>query len=252
MTPFKIRVRDRFDGASASYDGVGEVQKASAAYLVERLVAWDRHFYPRTILDLGTGTGYLPEQLMPHYAEAAYLLNDIAPRMIERARQRFASHGRFDVCVGDMETMPFADYDLITSNLALQWVQDLFGTLDKFYRKSRVFAFSCLLEGTFQEWRALLEEEGLTSVMGGYPKESLLADFCHRLSGGTPFLQAKDFKLQFQNVRCFLDYLRRLGAHTGHQSIPPQRLKALWRDHDKPFQITYRVFFGILRSEKKG
>ena len=62
----KRKIKHRFNGASNSYDKVACVQKQSAELLVQKLQEFDKLFYPQTILDLGTGTGYIPEILLPH------------------------------------------------------------------------------------------------------------------------------------------------------------------------------------------
>lgn len=60
--------------------------------------------------------------------------------------------------VGDEESLPFADksFDVITSNLALHWVNDLPGTMTKcreLLKDDRIFIASMFGEGTLQELR---------------------------------------------------------------------------------------------------
>lgn len=52
----------------------------------------DRDLEPRTILDLGCGTGLLSEKLVEWYPEASLTLVDANPSMIARARERLGHH----------------------------------------------------------------------------------------------------------------------------------------------------------------
>lgn len=63
--------------------------------------------------------------------------------------------------VGDEENLPFApnSFDVITSNLALHWVNDLPGTLKtcrRLLKDDRLFIASMFGEGTLQELRNCL------------------------------------------------------------------------------------------------
>ena len=78
-----------FNKASHSYDTVAHIQRHAAEFLVGKLLALS-NCVPKTILDLGTGTGYIPELLLLKYPDSSYYLNDIAYEMLERCRVKFS------------------------------------------------------------------------------------------------------------------------------------------------------------------
>lgn len=74
--------------------------------------------------------------------------------------------------MADEESLPFAEktFDVITSNLALHWINDLQGTLTtcrSLLKDDRIFIASMFGEGTLQELRnclILAEQERLSGV----------------------------------------------------------------------------------------
>lgn len=249
MPPLKQIITKRFDAACTTYENISQVQKHSAEFLVKTLREIDSSFIPQTVLDLGTGTGYIPEILLQYYPQSHYTLNDIAPKMVAMAKNKFSAHNNIDFCVGDMENIVFKDYDLIISNLSLQWVNDLDAVIQKFYNKSRMFAFSCLLDGTFGEWDSILKSYGLTSTLKQYPKLGNLILLCEEANAGRFCFVAKNFQLTFANAYAFMQYLKNLGAGTGNATAPLRVLRALIANHDQPLTITYKIFFGIMQKQ---
>ncbi len=71
MIPLKKKIRNYFNKASNSYENVAYVQRQSAEFLVEKLLEVN-DIYPQTILDLGTGTGYIPELLIKYYPKSLF------------------------------------------------------------------------------------------------------------------------------------------------------------------------------------
>jgi len=84
---------------------------------------------PLRILDLGAGTGILSAHLAQAFPAASFDLIDLAPAMLERARERFAeAPSRFRFCVGDFSASPWpggsGDFDAIVSAVAIHHVDD--------------------------------------------------------------------------------------------------------------------------------
>ena len=193
----KVIVRQRFDAASQSYDAVATIQKECAQILVAHLEKKLPGFYPSSILDLGTGTGYVPETLFPHFPKSAYTLNDIAPQMLTHAWKKFGHSIQFESHLGDMETTDFPQHDLIISNFALQWTTDLGSTLERLYQRANVLAFSCLLEETFQGWTNLLQQSGIDTPTNPYPSLSGLEGLLRSLQPKDFSVDARSFSINF-------------------------------------------------------
>lgn len=243
----KKAIQVQFNLASRSYDSVAYIQKKSAQLLVTYLQKVASGFYPKTILDLGTGTGYVSEMLLPFYSHSIFMLNDIAPGMINKAKEKFSHYCTFNFCVNDMEYSEFDNYDLIISNFSFQWLNQLEQTLQKFYSQSKLFAFSCLLDGTFKEWEQILKNYALPTPLHNYPTEQKLNKFLLMLGNHTQFFKVKKFRLSFDNPRIFMDYLKKLGATATTNHLPLQKIKNLIAAHNHNFSVTYNVFFGIIK-----
>ena len=78
------------------------------------------------MLDLGAGTGLLSAFFADAYPNARFTLMDVAPEMLQKARERFAAGAeRFDFRAMDYIAEPFAaSYDLVVSCLSIHHLED--------------------------------------------------------------------------------------------------------------------------------
>lgn len=242
----KDQVWQHFHRASSSYDDVARTQRECAALLTGLLERILPDFAPSSILDLGTGTGYIPELLLKKFPASLYSLNDIASGMLERAKQKFGADDRFSFVLGDMESVDFSSHDLIISNFALQWADDFEATIAKLHQKSEVLAFSCLLDGTFEEWRKLFEGKSLPIPTYQYPSQARLEEFLLSLKPEEYSFEARDYKITFPNALSFMRHLKQLGASTPNHAISLRDLRELIITNDREIAVTYKVFFCIL------
>lgn len=74
-----------------------------------------------SVLDLGAGTGLLTAMLADAFPQARFTLSDVAPAMLEVAKERFASQGdRFAFRVEDYLAQPLSgEFDVVVSALSL-------------------------------------------------------------------------------------------------------------------------------------
>ncbi len=82
----KPAARRAFERAAAGYDTVAVLQQEMASRLLERLNYV--RLAPRTILDLGAGTGLALDDLQRRYRQARVLALDFAFEMLRLARRR--------------------------------------------------------------------------------------------------------------------------------------------------------------------
>lgn len=246
--PIKHNIRTRFDKASSTYDSVAHIQREVAKHLVGKLIEFEDDFVPEIILDLGAGSGYIAEILLPLYPHASFALNELSSQMIKVAQKKFRGKNNFYFIHGDMEEGRFINYDLIISNLALQWVNDLQSTLEKFCKKSKILAFSCLLDGTFNEWEGILESYELMSVLRKHPTKEEMILNCENMKASKIYFEVKDFQVKFENAYSFMKYLKNLGATASAFSIPLNIVKSIIKDYDKELVVTYKIFFGIIKK----
>ena len=142
-----------FHTNAAQYDRHVQVQKRVVMQLTGS-VALHLGCAPERILDVGTGTGALLEQLHARYPSARQAGVDIALNMCLKCQQKLGA--ACQVVNGAAEALPFrtATFDLAVSASVLQWVSDLPGALRELYRVVRpggniAVAFFC--HGTLQE-----------------------------------------------------------------------------------------------------
>ena len=160
----KQKSRLSFDKAASQYNKYALLQQQVAVNLLRHLR--DReNSSPRSILDLGCGTGQVTEVLSDRYPGAELTALDFSPRMLEQTEQRMHALGAHATTVcADADSLPFAtgSYDLIVSSLMLQWSSDLYATLSGINRvlaDNGMFCFSSFSEGTLWElkksWEAV-------------------------------------------------------------------------------------------------
>lgn len=232
-------IQKNFDRASHSYEKVAFIQRQVAESLVNILKKFDVQNI-NTILDLGTGTGYIPELLLSNHCNANYSLNDISSCMLNICRKKFLHYSsQFEYINYDMETLNFQNYDLIISNLAMQWAKDIYSLIQKCCENSKIFIFSTLLNGTFQEWQEIIYEYENTNILKEYPTANFLVLQCN-----FSHYEVQEFKITFDSPLQFLYYLQQLGVMYSEKSLQLKTLKKLIRI-EKPLSVTYKVFLGI-------
>lgn len=249
MTAPLKQIQTRFNKASRLYDNVATVQRNAAEFLVDKLLKHP-NFAPQTVLDLGTGTGYIPALLLPKFQQSSFYLNDIAEEMIEVCKAKFAKMTNIYYLIGDMMALNADRYDCVISNLALQWTHDLEHTLKFFHAKSsHVFAFSTLLEGTFQEWENIIQQYQSIQLLI-YPKAEELINLCTQLKKPDQLFEfwLMDAPLSFGSNTAFMHYIKSLGASSSSHLIQLSHLKKLIKAPSQNLTVTYKIFFGIFRT----
>ena len=244
MNALQSTLAKRFDRAAHTYDGAADVQKSSAELLARALVQRaDRA--PASILDLGSGTGYLVELLLQYFPDSQYTLNDISPKMLAVARNKLGQRANVAYQLGNFEQDAFKPHEWIVSNFSLQWAQNLNRTLRSLYGQADTLAFSCLLDGTFSEWETLLQSRGIPSTLLDYPTAEALVATLQSLPGAL-WVESKNFSITFPHARAFTSYLKSLGATLGARPLSQKHMRILFA-HNEPVQMTYKVFFAILK-----
>ncbi|MBM3631905.1 MAG: methyltransferase domain-containing protein [Alphaproteobacteria bacterium] len=248
MTEQLKQIQACFNKASKSYDDVACVQKDSAGFLVNKLLE-HQDFVPRNVLDAGTGTGYIPELLLQKFPQTLFYLNDIALEMLEVCKAKFAKTPNIYYIPGDMLELDADLYDCVISNFALQWSSDLQYAINFLHSKSSdIFAFSTLLDGTFNDWHNIISDYQSTKILD-YPKAEELISLCTTLKRNDQGFEywLMDYPLSFNNPIGFMRYLKSLGASAPGNLVRLSNLKKLLKTEAQSLTVTYKIFFGIFR-----
>ncbi|UXZ54640.1 malonyl-ACP O-methyltransferase BioC [Halomonas sp. 7T] len=166
---WQASVARAFSRAAPQYDALASAQREIGKALWRALPT-----HAKSVLDLGCGTGYWTQQLAARYPHAHLTGLDIAPGMLAHAQALYG-----DVITwqqGDAAALPFESsrFDLIVSNLAIQWCSDINAVMQELARvltPGGEVHITTLLPGTLKEvataWQrpeALLQMPDAASV----------------------------------------------------------------------------------------
>ena len=120
----RLAMRAAFDKAATSYDAVAVLQQEVADRLVERMDLMTMK--PISILDAGSGTGFVSQLIAARYPKAKITALDLAFNMLKQAKGKRSFKQRFNrqFCHvnAEVENLKFADAsdELVISGLTLQ------------------------------------------------------------------------------------------------------------------------------------
>lgn len=239
-----------FDHASHSYDAHATVQKQCARHIAKLThQTWQGHLKGHqgpTVLDVGTGTGFVPQLLRPHFPKALFILNDIAANMLKTAHTNLSAHNRLQCLEGDIEICSLPPVDIVTASLSLQWVQNLEHTLFRLFKTARLTVFATLLEGTFHSWRTILKAHHLGASLKAYPA---LKDVQQMIAQCQPTFctqEVKRFLLPFANPKEAVRHLKKTGTQTAEQSAFLPNLMHFLKTNTAPVTLEYNVLFAAI------
>lgn len=212
----KSSARRSFEQAAAGYDGAAVLQREMADRMLERLdyIRLD----PRLVLDLGAGTGYAIEGLQKRFRKARVLALDFALAMLEKAQGRGSWLNRPRCVCADVEALPFADasLDLVFSNAALQWCNDVqgsFGECLRVLRPGGLLMFTTFGPDTLWELRdAWAAADGYSHVSPFLDMHDV-GDALVRARFADPVLDAERLTVTYDKARDLMRDLKTLGAH---------------------------------------
>jgi malonyl-CoA O-methyltransferase len=196
---------------------------------------------PHRVLDLGCGTGTLTVELGRKFPRAEVVGLDIAPGMIEVARQRAGRNVSFQLGDGE-ELAGEREWDLIVSNATLQWLDAArtFAGVARLLKPQGLFVFSTFGPQTLIELRT-----------GGFPVHSFLSpDELRQLA--VPLFARAEFTahnrlVAFPNLKELLHYLRELGANTpAYQRRADLSAFRRFRERHPLVTATFEVVNGLL------
>lgn len=230
------KIASAFDAAATTYDSNSALQRRVA----DELIGQARTTRPKTILDIGCGTGHLTKRIAERWPEAQITALDVSRAMLDEVARKLpnARTIRCDAAaIASSQT-----YDLIFSSMALHWMPDPRAVLARWSRllnASGQLHVALPIEGSLHEWREACAAAGMQDGLWGFPS----ADFAEGLGRSAT---TKAHSLLFRSAREFLDSMRKTGADTAridHRPMPAGRLRRLLEIYGDRFIATYRVLY---------
>lgn len=250
------RVRASFEDAAASYDAAAVLQLEVGQRLLDRLDLM--RIAPRTLLDLGCGTGRISARLHTRYPQATLVTADLAHAMLQAARDHGAPAGT--LLGADAHRLPLADrsVDLLFSNLMLQWCLDLdtvFAELRRVLRPGGLLLFTTFGPDTLGELRASWAEVDDRNHVNAFFDMHDIGDLMVRARFADPVLDCERLTVTYDELHGLLRDLKAIGAHNSTVGRPRgltgrRALRVLtdayetFRDADGRLPATYEVVYG--------
>ncbi len=205
-----------FGAASSSYDAAAWLQNAVRQELLSRvdLLATP----PRAILDLGAGTGVAAVTLKRRFRRATVTAADIAAPMLAVARGRSRFWRRIRCVEADARALPFEDasFDLVFSNLMLQWLQPPDAALREIRRVLKpggLLLLSSFGPETLQELRAAWAAADDGVHVNDFVDVHDLGGAMQRAGFSEPVLDVDRHLRCYPDARALMRELKALGAH---------------------------------------
>ena len=218
----KRAVRKAFSKAATQYDAAAVMQREVCTRMLERLDYIKQK--PATVLDVGSGTGWGTRQLGERYPAAQIVALDIAMGMLQAARgtsswwgKLFAGNTRQYVCA-DMEALPIRanSMEMVWSNLAVQWCNDLPATLAELHKVLKVdglLMFSTFGPDTLKELRTAFHGVDGHNHLNRFADMHDIGDMLVAVGFADPVMDMEYITLTYNDVKAVMQDLRSIGAH---------------------------------------
>lgn len=229
-------VRRSFDRAAGTYDGSAVLQQEVGERMLSRLDYVK--IEPSRILDAGSGTGRGARDLQKRYPDAGLLELDLSLAMLKKARPELPwwkkpfSRGSLQVC-GDIERLPLgsSSMDMVWSNLALQWCNDLdraFSEMGRVLKPKGLLMFSTFGPDTLKELRQAFPDR--LAHVNRFSDMHDIGDALLHAGFSAPVMDMECFTLTYNDVAAVLKDLKAIGAHNAMLGRPKGLFgKSAWK-----------------------
>ncbi len=254
----KRAIKKSFNRSASNYNQAAVLQHEVLSRLSERLDYIN--LKPSTILDIGCGTGKGIKKLTKHYSKAKVIGFDLAFNMLKQSKKEFGLFNKTRLINADMENLPIKDdsFDLIFSNLALQWVNDLEQTLKEFKRIGRsngLLMFTTFGPNTLWElnesWHKLDKKPHVHRFIDMHDIGDILVG-----SGfAEPVMDSETIIMQYPNFKDVLIDLKNIGANNADKQrskglMTPHKFKRLENYYkeigfkEEQYQASFEIIYG--------
>lgn len=235
-------LRRRFGRAAAGYGEAAVVQREVASRLLDGLERLPAE--PSVIVDAGAGPGETAGRLRRRFGKAQVLALDLALPMLRLARRQGGFWRPLPAVCADIGALPLVDasVDLLYSNLALHWLDDIDAVLAGFQRVLRpdgLLLLACFGPQTLIELRQAWAAADDRPHVHEFPDMAALGDALMARGFRDPVLDRDLFTLSHDNLDGLLADLRRQGMANARRDrhrglagkVAWQRMRAFHHEH---------------------
>lgn len=239
----KKTIRKNFERTHHTYDETAIVQKSLSLNLVDLLHSKSETF--SSILELGSGSGYLSKLLKETFNPKRILLMDLSSQSpLEDA----------EFITGDIETMINSiskdSFELVVSGSALQWFHSPSRIVSKVFsilKKDGIFGFTTYLPDTFKEIKS---QTGSGLLYYSQKQWESIAEKC-----GFEILDSlsETIELKFGNVSEIFDHIKSTGVNSlngPHKGVGEMRkIISNYPRVDGKYILTYNPLTMVLKKK---
>jgi malonyl-CoA O-methyltransferase len=226
MSVFDPRaVRRAFGRAAPTYTQAAALQREVEARLFDQLGYLDDRV-PARVLDLGCGPGAASVKLKTRFGRKADVVAmDLALPMLHEARAKSRFWRPIHAVQADAQALPFADaaFELVFSNLCLQWVADLprcLGELRRVMREGGLLVFSTFGPDTLVELREAYASAGFAPPLSPFAAIQQVGDALVAQGFRKPVIERDVYTLTYPDTAALMRELQAIGATDARTDRP--------------------------------
>ena len=251
------KIRNTFNTASSNYNDNAFLQNEIANRLAEKLKVIS--IKPQTIIDLGSGTGFLSEKTAKIFPNSILVCVDFAQQSLLENSQNLK------VCANAYE-LPFASnsVDFIVSNLMMQWCPDLTTLFNECFRVLKpqgLFLFTTFGPDTLKELKRSWSVVDSSAHVNNFIDMHDIGDQMLQSGFQSPIMEMEKLMLTYEKVVDLMHDLKAIGAQnvanrskalTGKTKF--KKMIEMYENYreDGKLPATYEVIYGhAWKNEKK-
>lgn len=254
-------MRAAFEKAASSYDAAAVLQQEVAIRLVERMQLMSMK--PQSILDAGTGTGFISQLLAERYPKAKITALDLAFNMLKQSKNKRSFKQRwnkqFHYVNAEVENLPFADasLELVISGLTFQWCQDLpkvFKEIRRVLAPGGLLLFSTFGPDTLKELRQSWAEVDDTPHVNMFADMHDVGDALLQSGFLDPVMDMEMLTVTYEDIKTVMRDLKQIGAHNvmqgrSHHMTGKNKLKLMMQAYEQYRQdglvpVSHEIVYG--------
>lgn len=252
----KERVKENFSRGAESYERYAKVQMEMANELIKKILKSGQF---ESILEIGCGTGIFSKLLVENYKNSSFKFIDISETMLNSTKEKLGDRENFEFLCCDGENYSSGKYELICSNAVFQWYEDIASALERYYamlKSGGILAFATFGEKNHFEFADAAEQSGAAGYRLNYKnRDEIVSKLRHDIKIE---FEEKIVEEQFDNVREYLRYIKKIGAKISKKKsreITVALLKKIEKNYIEKYSkngkivVTNHIYFFIIKKE---